>query len=278
MSQAFSNQKMFWDEQLSIARAVAQQPEPSLAKLHHDILEEVGQRPGLELIEYFLAIVDIPEEERAEYLKYAGFSTAPEEKEAVEVPQKSRAMPALLLADTVANGNSPTVLSFRQAYTAEHGDAPSSTLIEYFLKKVHHVQQKKNSGGENSGGGEEDKRLFAEETAKGSHPTVLRLRKGYDARFGGVPSHELISYFLETLRSRRGTVALEPSEKVEGISDSKVAFAKSAATRNITTILQFGMVYEKLYGEPPAVELIDVFIKNLPKASDETLFESTESI
>ncbi len=277
MSSALVDQKMYWDEQLSIARAVAYQPEPSLAKLHHDILEEVGQRPGLELIEYFLGLIQIPEEEKEEYLRYAGLATD-HEGLVEETPQKSMATPALLLADTVATGDSPTVLAFRQTYTTEYGEAPSAPLIEYFLKKVQHVQQKKNDGKDKSSGGEEEKRIFAEKTASGSHPTVLRLRQGYAARFGGVPSDELIFHFLATVRGKSGPVALDPSERVEGISDSRVVFAKSAARRNVATILQFGKIYEKLYGEPPAIELIDVFIKNLPKAGDETLFESTDTL
>lgn len=279
MSSALVDQKMYWDEQLSIARAVAHQSKPSLAKLHHDILEEVGQRPGLELIEYFLGMVQIPEEEKEEYLRYAGFATTREDVVEQVPQQKSSATPALLLADTVATGDTPTVLAFRQVYSAEYGEPPSAPLIEYFLKKVQHVQQKKNEGEDKSSGGEEEKRIFAEKTASGSYPTVLRLRRGYAARFGGVPSDELILHFLETLRGRSGgSVALDPSERVAGIADSRVAFAKGAAKRNVATILQFGKIYEKLYGEPPAIELIDVFIKNLPKARDETLFESTDTL
>ncbi len=255
MSPSANNQPMFWDIQLSIAKSVAGLKKPSLAQLHHDILEEIGQSPGEKLIEYFLEITKIPEEEREEYFRYVGISRK-KSNETVTVSEKSDTRRPSQLADTIACGDAPTVLSFRQAHIKEYGDPPSTELIEYFLKKIPEPSQVKTDGG-----GTQSRVAFAKKFAAVSNATVLKFRESFTEQFGGPPSTELTEHFLEKLQEN----SAGRSTAVPVDSDSRVDFAKRAANRDIVTILQFRQEYEKVYNEAPAGELIDVFIKNLPE-------------
>lgn len=234
---------MLWEIQLSIAKAVAAQAKPSLAQLHHDIVEEIGQHPSEKLLDYFLGIAIIPKEEKEEYFKYVGISK-----------KKVKTNRPVQLANAIACSDAPTVLSFRQAHIKEYGAPPSTELIDYFLKKIPEPPRVKRDSGK-----KESRLAFVEKFAALPKATVLKFRESFTEQFGGLPSTELTQHFLEKSQENTGsnnkTLALAPH--------SKSNFAKRAANRNIVTILQFRKVYEKVYNEAPANELIDIFIKNL---------------
>lgn len=94
-----------WDIQVSIAKAAARMSHPSLMELHHDILEEFGSKPSLDLVNYFIDIAKISDENVEEYLRYIGSA---KEKHKPEEKEKD---PHLLVADSIALSGNPTVLN-----------------------------------------------------------------------------------------------------------------------------------------------------------------------
>ncbi len=255
------SQNSYWDVQISIAEAIACLPKPSLAKLHHDILEEIGKRPSLKLTDYFLSITKISKEEREEYFKYIGMSDDADVKTVQEVTETTNKSSYLQLADTIASGDAPTVLKLRQAYIEEYDEPPSTKLIEYFLKKIQSVPH-----GTIENGGKQEKLDFVQQIAGSPNPTVLTFRKRFIAQFGSSPSNELTEYFLKILQKiSSNSVDETPGDDF----DSKVVFAKTVARGLISTILQFREAFKKAYGETPSADLIDVFIKNLPSTNND---------
>lgn len=247
-----NKQDDLWDVQVSIAKAAAKLPNPSLAKLHHEVLEEIGHGPGLDLVDFFVGIAKISEKEIKEYFQYIGKSN----KENTEEIKKD---PCLLLADSIACGDSPTVLKFRHAFIKEHGEPPSEELTEYFLKKMQSAPRGKTVSGD-----KQAKFNFAEIIANRPNPTVLKLRHEFSKQYGSPPSGEITQYFLKKIQEN--TCITVPDEDYQ----SKVNFAKTVANGLISTILQFRKAFEKAYGETPSTEIIDVFIKNLPHKGEES--------
>jgi len=256
MPTSADNQTIFWEIQLSIAKAVASLEKPSLARLHHDIVEEIGQRPSKKLVDYFLEIAKIPNEEKEEYFRYIG-RLEPKKNEAEPTPEKSeRSSSAQRLADTIVCSDTPTVLNFRQAHIKEYGEPPSMELVEYFLNKLpdpSRIQSDKS--------GPERWLAFAEKIAADPNATVLRFRESFTEKFGMPPSSELTQNFLKKLQKNSST----SNKTVASDPESKIRFAKDAGKRGITTILQLRKEYENVYNEAPDSELIDLFIENLPK-------------
>ncbi len=245
MPPSTDEQTIFWEIQLSIAKAVAALKKPSLARLHHDIVEEIGQRPGKKLIDYFLEIARIPEEEKEEYFGYIG------------ITPKKKGDRFSQLADTIACGDAPTVLNFRQSYSEAFGEPPSLKLIEYFLQKIPEPPKVRVNKGR-----AESQMAFVERTATAPNATVLKFRKSFANQFGTPPAADLTEHFLEKLQEKP---AISANTMMPLDSESGIDFAKRAARENVTTILQFRKEYENSYNEAPASELIDMFIKNLPK-------------
>jgi len=255
MSSGEKKENIFWDVQVSIANAAAKLPQPSLAKLHHEVLEEIGQPPGSDLINYFIDIADLPDEEVEEYLSYIGKS---KEKLKRKAPKPDFEM----LADKVIGGANPTVLKFRQAFIEEYNEPPSEKLTKYFLQKV--------QGGRGEQPKNESKQVqldFAKKIAYGSHPTVLTLRKEYTKQFGSPPAEDITGYFLKAMKDAPPPEVHEQDKKD---FEAKVNFAKTVSNGLIPTILQFRKAYEKVYGESPPTEIVDVFIKHLPRKGEES--------
>ncbi len=248
-------ENIFWDVQVSIANAAAKLPQPSLAKLHHEVLEEIGQPPGPDLINYFIGIADLPDEEVEEYLSYIG-------KSKEKLKRKESKTDFEMLADKIAGDANPTVLKFRQAFIEEYNKPPSEKLTKYFLQKVQGDRRERPKNN--------DKQVqldFAKKIAYGSHPTVLTLRKEYTQQFGSPPTDEITGYFLKVITE---VPPPEVHEQDKKDFEAKVNFAKTVSNGLIPTILQFRKAYEKVYGEPPPTEIIDVFIKHLPRKGEES--------
>lgn len=226
--------------------------QPSLAKLHHEILEEMGAPPCQELIDYFLSIVDIPENEVEEYYKFIG---QPVIKSGPESGPKSG--PASLpydLIHRIAHEDNPSVLKFRQAYRSEFKKDPSEKIIRRFLQEA-------QSGGAGKSV-RDDKRLylnFAQAFADSPQPTVLKFRNSFKEQFKIPPPDEVTEYFLKIISEAPKSNA--DKEDYE----AKINFAKTVANGLISTVLQFRQAYEKVYGEKPPTEIINVFIENLPR-------------
>ena len=148
-------------------------------------------------------------------------------------------------------------MKFRQAFVDEFDEPPSEELIGYFLQTVH------GSGTEKVQKNDRQARLnLAKTIARGPRPTVAKLRKGFQKEFGSLPSDEIVQYFLGKIR--HGAEGKElPDEK----HDSREHFARTAADGSVSTVLQFRKTFEKVYGEPPAQDIIEIFIRHLPGKS-----------
>ncbi len=248
MNSGKNNDLEFWEIQVSIARAAARLPKPSLAKFHYEVLEEIGKPPGLDLIDYFVQLADIADEEVDEYFRFIGKTKEGGQKEERRDPQKE-------LAKRCAGGESPSVLKFRQAFVEEFNEPPPEDLISYFLQTV----QSAGTGKVKSNDRQAQLNL-AETIARKPHPTVASLRNAFKERFGILPSAEITQHFLGKIRQYSQVKDL-PDEEYE----SKVNFAKTVAGGLVSTILQFRKTFEKAYGEPPAPEIIEIFIQHLPR-------------
>jgi hypothetical protein len=243
-----------WDVQVSIARAAARLPKPSLAKLHYEVLEEIGQPPSLELVDYFVDLTEITDEEIKEYFRFVGKPDEERQKEHSRDPGQE-------LADRIArNGERPTVLKFRQAFAREFNESPSEELTRYFLLQVQGVSR----DAAKNGGQQVRLTILAEKVAREPHPTVAKLRDAFREQFGAPPSDEITQYFLQKIQEYSQSKKL-PDEEF----DSKANFAKTVANGLISTILQFRKAYEKAYDEAPSTEIIEVFIQHLPRKNEE---------
>ncbi len=244
----------FWEIQVSIAKAAARLPEPSLAKLHYEVLEEIGQPPGLNLIDYFVKLADIADEEVKEYFRFIGKSTSGQPKKEKKDPHKE-------LADGCARDNTPSVLKFRQAFVLKFNEPPPEELISYFLEKVKGGGDAAEAAVKDTG--KQAQLALAAKIAGGPHPTVLQLREAFDKQFGFVPSAEVVQYFLD--KKREYSLAEKvPDEDYE----SKAHFAQTVAGGLVSTILQFRKAFEKAYGESPSQEIIEVFMRSLSRKKE----------
>ncbi len=253
MNSGANNDLEFWEIQVSIARAAAKLPEPSLAKFHYEVLEEIGKPPGLDLVDYFVQLTNIADEEVEEYFRFIGKIIESREKDEKSDPQKE-------LAKRCAVGKSPSVLKFRQEFFDEFNESPSEGLIGYFLQTV----QGAGTGKVQSNDKQAHLHL-AEAVAGTTHPTVGKLRNAFQEQFGTLPSNGIVQYFLEKIRQYSQIKKL-PDEEYE----SKVNFAKTVAGGLVSTILQFRKTFEKAYGEPPAQEITEIFIRHLPRKNEKT--------
>lgn len=240
------NKWQFWDVQVSIANALSKCSQPSLNALHAEILEEVGHPPGLDIIDYFVGLSYIPQKDIKEYFAKIGGV----QKESLATPEK-KSLGDEALIDKVINNGSPTVLKFRQAYLDEHGEAPQDTTIALFLQKVQEMSKSVEH--------EPQKGViqFAKEFACCATPTVLRFRNAFKQRFGSFPNDAIIAVFLESVQR------VPDDHKDNDDTPAKMKFAEAVASAGIPTILQFRQAFQKVYGELPSEEVIDVFIKHL---------------
>ena len=248
MNSGDNNDLEFWEIQVSIARAAARLPKPSLAKFHYEVLEEIGKPPGLDLIDYFVSLADISDEEVKEYFRFIGKTKEGRKKEKDNDPKKE-------LTKRCAAGDSPSVLKFRQSFIEEFDEPPSEEMIGFFLQTV-----QGNGTGREKNNDKQTQLNLAETIARGPQPTVAKLRKGFQKEFGTTPSGEIVQYFLEKMQQYAQVKDL-PDEEHE----SKVNFAKTVAGGLVSTILQFRKAFEKAYGEPPDAEITEIFIRQLSR-------------
>ncbi len=255
----------YWDIKRSMANAIAHSPQPSLLRLHNEVLEEFGYRPDLELVDYFCSIAEIAEEEIADYFRRIALPTGEQAGPGGKVPagrESGREM-----AERIAAEEEPTILRFRTEYEDRFGSAPPEDLLRYFLQKM----QEKARGRAKEKMPLRDTE-FAAAIAARAGATVLRFRQEYQQQYGREPSEELTRFFLLKKQQLARKAAPAPGQDRSGPDsgnaeqeDAKVIFAKTAASGLVTTILQFRKTYEKVYKEPPSPELIEVFLKNLPR-------------
>lgn len=241
-----NKQDDLWSMQVSLANSAAMSPNPSLVKFHHEILEEIGHRPSLELVKYFVGIAKIPKKEIEEYFQSIGQTIKEENTTEIETD------PHLLLANNIASGDSPTILKFRQAFIKEYGEPPSDELTSYFLNAMQNTTTSKNVNR-----GKQAELNFVEKIASGSCPTILKLRNEFTKQYGCTPSEEVTQFFLKKIQEN--TKKKVSDEDYESMID----FTKTVANGHISTILHFRKAFEKTYCMTPSTEIVDIFIKNL---------------
>ncbi len=248
----------FWEIQVSLAKGVASLPRPSLAKLHYEVLEEMGKPPGLDLVDFFVRLADISEEEVREYFRFIGKDAAVKMEEA-----KSRGE-AQELAEQVAGEAGASVLRYRQAFTERFGHSPSEKQIGFFLQAVRGTPHSRP----HSNAPRQDGHILAGQIANQPGATVLRFREAYQQQFGSPPSAELTQYFLD--RMRQGGEQSEEffdEDDGEGLA-SQLEFARTVAGGLVSTILQFRQAFKKAYGRAPSAEVTEAFLQHLSEKKE----------
>ena len=250
----------FWEIQLSLAKGVARLPRPSLAKLHYEVLEELGKPPGLDLVDFFVKLANISEEEVREYFRFIGKDAA------VKIQEERTRDEAQQLAGAIAREPGATVLKYRQAFTQRFGHPPSEKQIGFFLKAV----QDGSRDAADTGMVKEDGYALADRVAMQPGATVLRFRELYQQQFGIAPTSELTQYFLERMRSGKEQAReMLDEDDGEGLA-SQLEFARTVAGGLITTILQFRQAFEKAYGQAPSAEVTEEFLQHLSRKKEES--------
>ncbi|HEB68419.1 MAG TPA: hypothetical protein ENI88_02235 [Desulfobulbus sp.] len=245
-----------WGIQVSIAKAIAKLPRPSLAQLHHEILEEIGQRPGLDLVDYFVGIAEISKDEVGEYFQRIGASIKEKAKKEDNAKKEDKD-PQFVLADTIASGHAPTVLKFRQAFKEKYDEYPSAELTTYFLKRL-----RKGPRNDAVTIDKQGMLRFAEKVVAGPSPTVLKFRQEFSRKYGCTPPGEVTQFFLKKIQEKRSVRGDDEEYK------SKVNFAETVASGLNLTVVQFRQAYAKVYDEAPSTDIIDIFIKSLPRKGE----------
>lgn len=254
-----TNQDSFWEIQVSLAKGVARLPRPSLAKLHYEVLEEMGKPPGLDLVDFFVRLAEIPEEEVREYFRFIGKDAA------VKMDEARTRDEALQLAEQIAAEPGASVLRYRTAFAERFGKAPTEKQIGFFLKAVQGAPREQVQSGAAS---QEDGHALARRIAMQPGTTVLRFRELYQQQFGMPPSSELTQYFLERLRLGKEQVSeFFDEDDGEGLA-SQLEFARTVAGGKISTILQFRQAFEKAYGGPPSAEVTEEFLQQLSRKKE----------
>jgi hypothetical protein len=248
----------FWEIQVSLAKGVARLPRPSLAKLHYEVLEEMGSPPGLDLVDFFVKLADISEEEVREYFRFIGKDAA------VKMEEARIRDEAQVLAERMAGEAGASVLRYRQVFTERFGHPPSEKQIGFFLEAV----RKTPGSRATSRTPQEDGHVLAGRIATQPGATVLRFREAYQQRFGTAPPAELTQYFLDRMRQggEQGGEFFDEDDG-EGLA-SQLEFARTVAGGLVSTILQFRQAFEKAYGTSPSAEVTEAFLHHLSEKKE----------
>ena len=248
----------FWEIQVSLAKGVARLPRPSLAKLHYEVLEEMGKPPGLDLVDFFVKLAEIPEEEVREYFRFIGKDAA------VKMEEARTRDEAQELAERIAAETGSSVLRYRQAFTERFGHPPSEKQIGFFLQAVRRTPLSRPR----SNAPQEDGHVLAGRIASQPGATVLRFREAYQQQFGAPPSSELTQYFLDRMRQgEEQTGEFFDEDDGEGLA-SQLEFARTVAGGLVSTILQFRQAFEKAYGRAPSAEVTEAFLHHLSEKKE----------
>lgn len=244
--------------QVSMAKAAAKLPNPSLTKFHYEILEEIGRPPGLDVVDYFAGIADIPDDEVIEYFKFIG---KPQE----DPPEETEKDPQLQLAEDIASAEKPTVLKFRQAFSQKFGNPPSEELTVYFLEKIQNAAKEGKAKKEKTSKKENQPEFaLAKSIAESPNATILKFREAFTSQFNAPPSEAVIDYFLKNLQTK------SPTKPKNDEHESQVLFAKTVANGLVTTVLEFRKAFEKAYSKAPSPEIIDVYLNHRPRRDEDS--------
>jgi hypothetical protein len=218
--------------QVSIVKEIAEDPEPSLGKLHAAFVEELGHGPDIDLIDYFTSITVIRKSELKKYLDCTG----------LQKPKNNTT--DLGSVGSVIYDSSPTVLQFLQNFQTEYGTPPSEYLTNLYLERAVKITSCVETREKNKQNMED----FAKKIADTPRPTVLIFRKQFIKEFDFAPADEITEIFLDRMQSKN--------------KEGEVYFARIGAHDSISTVLEFRNAFTKTYGKAPPEDLIKIFITN----------------
>lgn len=89
-----------------------------------------------------------------------------------------------------------TVLKFREGFTEEFGEEPSSEQTEYFLAQL---QVDSGADAEAVTSEPESRTQFVKAAGQRGISTILQLRKEYEKIYNEAPDSELIDLFIQNL-------------------------------------------------------------------------------
>ncbi len=237
-----------WPIQLALIEEIAAQPNASIEKLHFSFMEEIGHAPGIEHIDCFAGMVDIPDDEVLQYLKYIG-RPKPERKNGTRVGGRKRAR-------SIVSDDSVDVPQFCKVFAQEYGRAPVEEFVQYYQAKVKKV--KKGSCVNVPLQGAKNGFTFVDKVALDPHATVLKFRRKFYDEFGVVPSEELIQYFLDRSQAG-GRKKVDLSKPIR----AELHFAETGADGSLKTVLEFRKGFKATFGREPDDEVTKVFIAGL---------------
>lgn len=160
----------YWQIQISIAKSIAKEPNPSIMRLNEAIVEEFGYLPDFDLIDFFI-----------ETIKKNNKQAAP--------PQQD---PKIELAYSVAISPNPTVPKFCKIFRDHFHELPANDILKFFLVTVRSFQKEYN---------QENPPVFliAQKVAKNKDPSFKKLCQQFEEESEKPPSFEIIDYFISQL-------------------------------------------------------------------------------
>ncbi len=221
-----------WELMVETAKEVAALKDGSHERLKAEFLEEFGQLPTSDLLDYYDDLLknDIdktklnPEKSR---------------RKANRKPEKSRTSPQ------APNPDSELVESNQDPQ--EPGPDIENPIEQEAANEAPVSEM-----------------AFAEQVASQKRLTVLGFRKSFEATFGKEPSLELVAHFLKRLAysKREKTAATEPPDKGKSVQNDFIA--KFVNTRS-PTVLTFRRAFEKKFGLSPSTEIVTSFLNELSR-------------
>ena len=239
-----------WLIQLAIIEEIATQPEASIERLHFGFIEKLGRPPDFEHIDYFVTIINTPDNDILRHLKYIG-RAEPKRTDGTRVGGRRRAR-------SISSGNISDEQLFRQAFEREYGRPPSEQFVQHCLQKTQQSPGEtpaKDTPAQNApDDGEKHSFAFIDKIAEDPQVTVLKFRKQFNKAFGTAPSEELIQYFLLKTQEK----------KVRSLTgSSEMHFAETGADGSLTTVLEFRRSFLQEFDKIPDVDMTKAFITGL---------------
>ncbi len=204
------NRSPHWDLMMATVKEVATRDESSVSRLEEEFLEEFGQLPTSELLDYFSDLLRHGSENEAEQELTPQSQPAPvkakpvvpvEKKQPEKQPAAEKKVdPKVEFIDKMASNDQMTVLKFRKLFEMKFDVEPPIELIARFLKRLAYFREQAsiNTGNQD----EETSEGFVKSYIAGKSPTVLKFRQEYEEKFGQPPTADIITFFLTELSKR----------------------------------------------------------------------------
>lgn len=223
-----------WELMVETAKEVAALKDGSHERLKAEFLEEFGQLPTSDLLDYYDDLLknDIDKTKlnpkkssRKASRRHRKTSTNPQaptpDPDLVETnqdPQESgpdienpiekgtaneAAVSEMAFAEKMASEKQLTVLGFRKSFEATFGEEPSLELVAHFLKRLAYCKRETKAVTETPDKGKSAQNNFIPKFINTGSPTVLTFRRAFEKEFGEFPSTEMVTRFLNELSRKK---------------------------------------------------------------------------